>query len=489
VATKKDLVEAYSFSRRRLVTAFVSGAPGGREVEPSRPGRTIIGGLALAVLLCAGAAIAGVFKSDDDIDWAQPGLILSEEKGAAFVILEPNEEGEHQVRPVINVTSAQLILGEDATPPEVVAQAEIDKKDLGPDIGILGAPVTVPDTGDLIETGWTACTDDDRGTRFSVMPEPDVDPAPGSGLLVENGGTHYVVAHSAPDTEGESRAYRYELPKLPGIDNLLRDVGLPITRSATAVPSEWLDLFPAGGAVKLESFGIDRMGETSPQAGRGGLPRDAKVGDYYEIEGRLTVLTKDGPAELSEFARAVYIQIRPESADDLGLSEPPDVRQEDAPYEDAHWPSGVMSQVIGEQCAQLLAEPGELPRAVLVQDPGEHASAAEVEAGDREVTVDPGHGAFVLSGGWHDPEVGEPFVMDAKGFSYALIGTDAVDNLGFGDYDAPVVPDSWLHLFEEGEELSVDAALCPPVRPSRDDRPDSSGEESDQGDGQGESCE
>ena len=61
MATKKDLVEAYSFSRRRLVTAFVSGAPGGREVEPARPGRTIVGGLALAVLLIAGAAIAGIF--------------------------------------------------------------------------------------------------------------------------------------------------------------------------------------------------------------------------------------------------------------------------------------------------------------------------------------------------------------------------------------------------------------------------------------------
>ena len=34
MATKKDLVEAQSFSRRRLTTAFVSGAPGGREVEP-----------------------------------------------------------------------------------------------------------------------------------------------------------------------------------------------------------------------------------------------------------------------------------------------------------------------------------------------------------------------------------------------------------------------------------------------------------------------
>ncbi len=74
MATKKDLVEAYAFSRRRLVTAFVSGAPGGREVEPARPGRTIVGGLALAVLLIAGAAIAGVFSPSVTRDWADsPG--------------------------------------------------------------------------------------------------------------------------------------------------------------------------------------------------------------------------------------------------------------------------------------------------------------------------------------------------------------------------------------------------------------------------------
>lgn len=481
MATKKDLVEAYSFSRRRLVTAFVSGAPGGREVEPSRPGRTIIGGLALAVLLCAGAAIAGVFKPNTDIEWDQPGLILSKEKGAAYVILEPDEDGEHQVRPVINVTSAQLILGEDAEP-VVVPQAVIDEETPGADIGILGAPVTVPGTDVLIESGWTACTDDDRGIRFNVSRDPDVTPVLDGGLLVKQGRTHYIVAHSEPDDDEVSRAYAYELPKLAGLDNLLNALDMPIDDNATPVSAEWLDLFPTGGPLELGSFGFERYGERSPQAGQGGLPDSAKIGDYYEIDGQLTLLSKDGPAVLSEFARAVYLQIRPDQAKDLGLTEPADVSQADPPYEaDAHWPEGLLGEVLGEQCAQLLTEPGELPRAVLVADPGDHASAVEVEAGDREVTVDPGGGAFVLSGGWHDPEVGEPFVMDAKGFSYALIGTDAVANLGFGGYDAPVVPDSWLHLFEEGEELSVDAALCPPVAPTRDE-PAADG-------GEAESCE
>ena len=58
MVTKQDLVEAYSFDRRRLITAFVSGEAGARAVEPARPVRTIVGGLALAGLLVAGAASA-----------------------------------------------------------------------------------------------------------------------------------------------------------------------------------------------------------------------------------------------------------------------------------------------------------------------------------------------------------------------------------------------------------------------------------------------
>ena len=96
---------------------------------------------------------------------------------------------------------------------------------------------------------------------------------------------------------------------------------------------------------------------------------------------------------------------------------------------------------------------------------------AEVDPTEREVTVDPGKGAFVLSGGWDTPDVGEPFVVDAKGFSYALVGSDAVDNLGFGGYDAPVVPDSWLELFEARAGPSVDPATWPPAPPSAAEEP------------------
>lgn len=60
MTTRRDLVEAYSFSRRRLVIAFISGAPCGGGTEPPRAGRTIVAGVVVAVLVVAGAAVARI---------------------------------------------------------------------------------------------------------------------------------------------------------------------------------------------------------------------------------------------------------------------------------------------------------------------------------------------------------------------------------------------------------------------------------------------
>jgi hypothetical protein len=68
VGMHRDLVEAHSFNRRRLVTAFVSGGRGSREIEPARPGRPVAGGLALAVLLAAGTAVSGALQSQGPAD-------------------------------------------------------------------------------------------------------------------------------------------------------------------------------------------------------------------------------------------------------------------------------------------------------------------------------------------------------------------------------------------------------------------------------------
>ena len=69
MATRRDLVEAYSFNRRLLLIALVSGAAAAREADTPRPGRILVGCLALAVLLLAGAGVARTLSPSHPGDW------------------------------------------------------------------------------------------------------------------------------------------------------------------------------------------------------------------------------------------------------------------------------------------------------------------------------------------------------------------------------------------------------------------------------------
>lgn len=480
MATKKDLVEAYAFSRRRLVTAFVSGAPGGREVEPARPGRTIVGGLALAVLLAAGAAIAGVFAPRTPTDWLQSGLIVSKETGQAYVILGedgelPEEDEPVELRPVINITSARLILGPDVEP-TLISQSTIDDQQVGEDIGILGAPATLTAPDLLLETGWTSCTADGAGMRVRVASNPGVAPADGRQLLVRSQGDYWLVAQPPDDDTGAHGAYAYRVPpQVAGrndrTDTMLTALDAGSRAAAVKVPRDWLNLFPAGGDLDWSSFELDRVGERADGAGDpgSGIPQQAEIGDVLTSESEGSVLlTDDGPADLDPFALAVYENIETPRGfvDPIAVDTLPSRGFGESPFEDTHWPSSLLTELGDtDPCAQLVTADDEVPTAQLAQTPDEDAAADGVAPGRKVVAVDPGRGAFVLSGSWEDPTHGSPYVVDAKGRANPLSGADAVDQLGYADYPVPVVPDSWMSLFDDGVELSTDAALCPPAEP------------------------
>ncbi|GAA4702517.1 type VII secretion protein EccB [Nocardioides conyzicola] len=470
MATKKDLVEAYSFSRRRLVTAFVSGAPGGREVEPARPGRTIIGGLALAVLLGAGAAITGVFSPTAPSDWKKEGLIISKDTGSAYVIVKASSDPE--LRPVLNSTSAKLILGSDAKP-TLMSQDVIDDQRIGDDIGIFGAPVNVPTSSLLIGSGWTACTAANAGVKLSISTAPDVSAVPKTGITVSNGNDLYVVLPTAGTGRPgapDPGAYVYPVPAQGSYgdqtDNLLSAIHVQTTGDAIPVSRDWISLFPTGAPLDWSSFGIKDFGKKPTYANSDdtGLLADKSVGDLLVAGDQQLLLTDTGPRQLSDFAALVYRNVvAPSNAvvTPIDVDAPPRVSREADRDQDAHWPDEPPDFSIDEPCAQLTSEHGSAP-IVQLTAPGPESGAADVPEGKKEPVVAPGRGAYVLSGGWADTDHGSPFVIDSKGRANPIVGDDAPEFLGYGSYPVAVVPDTWVKLFGCGVNLSRDAALSPP---------------------------
>ena len=455
MATKKDLVEAYSFSRRRLVTAFVSGAPGGREVEPAKPGRSIIGGLALAVLLIAGAAIAGVFTSNVDPAWAEsPGLVISKEEAEVFIITDSSTDPV--LHPILNITSAKLILGSDGVEPEVIPEEYIAQEEVGSDLGIFGAPYDVPDVDRLIQSGWTACTDG-VGHLLDVSEDELVAPAPtDGGMLVTVDRETWLVAVSRPAEDGSVSALRYLVPRANSSEQDLVRNNLGLAENEPVdVSREWLNLFPEGEAISSTSFGVTpRVGATD------GEPRP---GDLLSISGT-TFLTLATGGTLPELAPLDPFSLTVALGSTRGDTPPAyagDIDTLDLDGNiDVRWPGTTLQPVFGERCARLVTQPGAPSVVELVQEP--EAGAASTGTNGELATVDAGAGAFVQSGGWGQISGGEPVVIDSKGIAYPVVDGLAVERLGFAGYDVPVVPDSWVELFGDGVALSQNAALCAP---------------------------
>jgi len=463
MATKKDLVEAYSFSRRRLVTAFLSGAPGGREVEPSRPGRTVVGGLALAVLLVAGAAIASVLASRTPEDWNQVGLVVTRgDQPATYVILEEHDPPE--LIPVINITSAQLILGADVKATQV-DQEVVDEQTPGIPIGILGAPQTLPRPKQFIESGWTACTDDGVGIALDVSEDEKVERTTTGAMVVLSADRYWLIATSSSQEGGKQRAYRYPIADEES-DQLLVNLRLGARAQAITVPPEWLALFPEGGEIGPAGFGVAHLGEPAQDSPVPG----ASVGDYIPIGDGGAMVVDGGFQPIDEFALAV---LQNTDVGDDGPAplpgEPPQDYDQPA-YLDSHWPDTLPEPLSSAPCAQLDVAPDQVPRVWLAGSPTGDAAAPEqgaedeIPEGKRRITVDRGHGAFVQDGTWDSTASDSMLVIDPLGTAYPLSGGPiTLEKLRYDAGDASVVPDEWVTLFDEGVSLSTYGALCPPA--------------------------
>ncbi len=459
MSSKRDLVEAHSFNRRRLVTAFISGAPGGREVEPVRPGRTLVGGLVLAVLLVAGAGVAGFLHPTLPDDWKERGLVVGKETGSRYLALDG------KLYPVINTTSARLLL--DDFELTFAPEEQIAEQNPGVTIGIPGAPDALPAPENLVRSGWTSCVDNGERVKTRIGEEPAARAMPNGAAVVEAAGTTYVV--TGEDRAANRPGARYVVPDAHR-DATLRALGLD-NQTIRPVPGVWLDLFPLGGP--LVPFEVPGSGRPAP-AGLHTPDGVSVVGSTVLVDGRPFVLARDGLVGLTDFEYAMYRsggrgshlpQVEVTSGD---VASVPISDEEPAPGD---WPTEAVSSYVpasddpsGSVCV-LLQTHDDKAGDVTLAVPTSEAAVPASDAGLRTVEVDNGHGALVQATGGSAVNRGTVYLVDAEGTRFPLGGTvtDTLASLGYEGVAAADVPISWADLFPDGPELSWQQAWQPAV--------------------------
>ena len=233
------------------------------------------------------------------------------------------------------------------------------------------------------------------------------------------------------------------------------------------MPPEWLALFPEGGEIGPAGFDLRRFGKPALESPVPG----ANVGDYVVLDdGRGAMVDDKGYQPLDPFALAM-----------LQNMEGPTERQGSPPatylgstFLSSHWPETPLTRLNSPPCAQLDVETGRVPHVWLAGDPQGDAISPElgaegqIDPGDRRVTIDRGHGAFVLDGTWDKTTSGSPFVIDPLGKAYQVVDPPiTLAKLGYDAEQAPVVPDEWVTLFDRGVSLSTYVRALSAGRPRR----------------------
>lgn len=434
MASKKDLIEAQGFSRRRLLTAFTAGAPGGKELEPAKPMRAVAAGIALALLVVVVGIFSGLFKPGLPDGWEDNKLILISDTGARYFT------SDGKLYPVLNATSAMLLAPGGSLSVTTTDSGSIADIPVGASIGIVGAPDAVPDPANLINDGWVACPVGD-GTAFELAGAATPTPA-SAGTVVTSDDVTYVV----------SGGYRYPVsPDAPdNAASVLRAVGLS-EAVPTDVDSRWLNLFASGSDLAP----IVVPNADTPVAGS-----DLRVGQVV-IEGANSskfLVTEDGELQqLSPLAYELYLlgtgslvgaATEVEAGATQGLGNAPE------PTYGADWPTAALTPVASADqiCALLDRAPTGDAQTVL--------ATSDVVVDKPGVVVPPRSGALVLSGGQGDESVGEVVLVDESGVSYAIPGADdsLLASLGYTAEDVGDVHAEWMQFFVQGPELTVKGA-------------------------------
>jgi type VII secretion protein EccB len=428
---------------QRVVAALVM-----RETDPAQsPFRRVAGATLVGVLLAAlgvgGAAAYAVLKPGASGKWRnEKAIILEKESGALFVYRD------QVLHPVLNQTSALLILNSAGVKTVSVSRAVLAEAPRGAPLGIPGAPTSLPTAASLRKDPWTVCSSQDGSVLF-VGGRPD-----GGTALGERG-----MLASSPTQE------TYLIWN--GHKHLIRQPGavLPALvwsgRPQVTVAQALLHAVPSG--TDLVTPVVPDRGKTAT-GGKVGQLYGVRTGDRIDA----FVVTVDGLASLTPLQAALLLaapetasvqgrkDLLPLSAGEFsGLVQDKQVKPFVAdPGGDGALPANVPELLDGQPSVVCMAEAvtvgATLPDLSRVPSTPSASSAGTVLAD--KIVVPPGSGALVRT----DTNV-LTLVTDV-GRQHVLPVADVLPALGYQAQEPVKVPGELVGLLPVGPALDPDVA-------------------------------
>ncbi|MGV9797666.1 type VII secretion protein EccB [Mycobacterium sp. NPDC003449] len=451
--TTKVQVSGWRFLLRRVEHAIVRRDTRMFDDPLQFYSRAVFAGVVISVLVCLGAVLLAYFKPLGKQGSDQ--LLVDRNTNQLYVMMP----GTNQLRPVYNLTSARLVLG-NAGNPVAVKSEDLNRLAKGQSIGIPGAPYATS-TG-APASAWTLC--DTVAKPDSSAPEVEksiliqsLDPSAGAmrpdqGMLVSFEGANWLITEGGRHTiDLADRA-------------VTSAVGIPVTARPTPVSEGLFNALPNMGPWQLPQI---------PAAGAPntlGLPANLVIGSVFrtatEDEPQHYVVLPDGVARVNGTTAAAL-----RATNSYGLLQPPAVEASVV----ARIPEQVYVSPLPDKALKMLLRqeapvlcwswqraPGDqAPKTTVIVGRRLPITSASLGTGidqiDGDATVYIDGGQFVRLQS-PDPRVGESlYYIDPQGVRYGIANDDAASKLGLsGPVNAP-----WqvVGLLVEGPVLSKEAAL------------------------------
>ena len=303
MANGKEQLDAFKFGRRRIVANLIAPSPTGSDEGAPRPVRTFFASIRIGVVGVAAMIVLGYIHPSAPSGW-QGGLAEDSTTGAAYVF----DKNDGELHPVLNVTSAQLLLGKNFTKYDVPDSVIVAQK-MGAPYGILGAPPVVPSAAETDLNSWTMCQTAKNPTNQATPGGQTVlEVGYGQGSMTVVNGANGFIVH---DSKGRDYLlygnFSYLISPVRGLMGSLDGSGNDETGPVGPwVDDTFLQAFQAGSPI-TDFPAVQGLGSAVTVPNQ---PQNAKVGSFgmfatsngnsYYIE------TKAGLAQVTEFVYYLY---------------------------------------------------------------------------------------------------------------------------------------------------------------------------------------